>query len=78
MIKIPHSIFFSKKLNHRAKLLYGYLLFNQETKIRDAELAEIFDVSTRAVQKDLKALKDNGYLTTNFLGGGRKLTPIKE
>ena len=65
---IPWTVVENKGLNPRAKIIYGVIqgFAKGECRVTDAYLAELLNVSGRAIQKDLKMLKDLNLIYTKF------------
>lgn len=67
-LQVPYAILNRKDISERAKLIYALIqgFSKGECRVTDAYLSDLFNASPRAIQRDIKQLKDADLAWTRF------------
>lgn len=68
----------NKKVSGNAKLLYQFLLSNENCTLKNSELASMFNVTTVSITLWLGKLESAGYIKTTFEKRKRTITAIEQ
>ena len=71
-------MFKDRKVSGNAKLLYHYLLTNNNCTLKNSELAEMFSVTSVSITLWLGKLENAGYIKTEFEKRKRTIIALEQ